>query len=296
MSLYLNICNAFFDIKINDSLISNYIRNRYFGFIETKEIPSNKSSALISEVSLDELLNNYSFNEDRVCGDIYEYNEDGCKYLFVYSNIIVYDRQNSSVFMYISKEVPDKLLYLLGVKICEMITSILIDNGIYCMHSSVCTFERNIKNGIAFLGPSGVGKSSLVYQMYKHGEQITNDDVAYFHMTSSGITTYKNTQLIGFDDHSIETVFSECKAFISHKDGLSLDKNRIDLHKKDSNSFADKIEVRHVIIVDKIRLESPKLNKCNDLESYKNIVQSLVPYFTINRGDLIKSVVDQKED
>ena len=161
------------------------------------------------------------------------------------------------------------------------------------MHSSVCTLHSNAHNGVAFLGQSGVGKTSLVYQMYKCGEQLTNDDVGFFRITPSKLITFKNMQHIGLDDYSIKQIFPECEKFVSHKDGLTMDKNRVDLSKLATNAFAEKIIVKQILIVDSTRQSVPEIIECNSIDSYKTMVQSLLPFFTVKRYDLIDKIAKE---
>ena len=295
MNLSLNICDIPIRISVWNGLIEKYIYNRFSGFISSQEIDHSQKSLSLMEINRDHINDIIpKINSINIDKEYQEINMDGCKYYAIKDdNIIFYDKFQRRVYFSLCEAEEERILYFIGVKLCEIIVSHLIENNIYCIHSSVCTLDSNAHNGVAFLGQSGVGKTSLAYQMYKCGEQLTNDDVGFFRITPSELVTFKNMQHIGLDDYSIKQVFPECERFVSHKDGLTLDKNRVDLGKLSTNAFAEKIIVKQILIVDSTRQSVPEIVECSSIESYKTIVQSLLPFFTVKRYDLIDKIAKE---
>lgn len=291
MTLYLNICNCVFEISEIDPIINEYIKNRFIGFVCDNGFQNYETYTTIKATTLDKLIKEHSILTKMAHK---EYQEFVCKnniYIVVGGkNIIIYNQTTKIIEVCIERNALKNLIYFVSVKICDLIATVLFNNGVYCIHSSVCTLHKNVSNGVAMLGPSGVGKSSLVYQMYKYGELITNDDVAFFRKVSNSIVAYKNTQYIGFDDNSITNIFNECVPFIARKDGLDLDKNRIDLFGKDPLAFAESILIKNILIIEKEWLDTPKIEKCNAIKAYKVLIQSLLPFFTSSRFELIDSI------
>jgi hypothetical protein len=292
MILNLDICECCFKVLVINCIVEEYIRNRFVGFISNNAFNYSKTDiTIVKEIQLDEISSKYNSIINVSCKDYYEFKENECTYFIInYKNFVVYNDSEKLIEIYVNQNENINILRFIGVKICELIVSILIENGIFCIHSSVCTLQKNLFNGIAMLGPSGVGKTSLVYQMHKCGEYIANDDVAFFKIASNCMTVYKNTQYIGFDNYSLTNIFSECIQYIICKDGLELDKNRIDLQCQDPSAYAEKIRVKHIIIIEKERLDVPKLIKCSQIEAYKALIQSLLPFFSMCRFDLMDEI------
>ncbi len=295
MNLRLKICDISIKISIWNQLIEKYIYNRFSGFLSFQEVTSSPKCLSLIELNKEQIDNIVpKMNCIDIDKELQKIEIESSKYYVIRGgNIIFYDRFRGQIYFSLEEGIEERVLYFIGVKLCEMIISYLIENSIYCIHSSVCTLHSNANNGIAFLGQSGVGKTSLAYQMYKCGEQLTNDDVAFFRITASELITFKNTQLIGLDDYSIKQVFPECERCVSYKDGLTLDKNRVDLRKLDSNAFAEKIIVKHILIVSSTRQSKPEIVECDAIETYKTIVQSLLPFFTIERYALIEKIAKE---
>lgn len=277
METRINICNQCVFISLSNDLLFDYVRNRYSGFASTNE--ANVDFRII-EVDRKTAYNQYKVkfdfnNQDRV---IQERSERFEYYFVSNESIVVYDMNEHLCVVCVSEKISNRLIYLVGVIICDIVSQYLATCDIYCIHSSVVSFKGDISNGIAFLGESGVGKTSLAYEFVKKKEKIVNDDVAYFQYDGKRMRAYKNTQYIGLDEKSLCNLYSECKSYVVKKDGLSLDKNRIDLNGMDAYVYAEYIDVKKIIIINSVRSENAKLVPCDKISLYKHIFQSMIPF------------------
>ena len=91
---------------------------------------------------------------------------------------------------------------------------------------------------------------------------------------------------------NIETTFEECKNYIVHKDESDFDKNRIDLNLMDSSYFANSITVKTFIIIEKERFIKPRIMRCSPIETYRVLIQSLLPYFSVDNHMVMREVAD----
>lgn len=295
MNILLNVCNTCFNIKIKNRTVFNYLKNRYFGFVSQIELSQDLlQTSIIEDSVLKNLVDDMSILGFR--DGVSEFTNNDSRYVIIIASgaisVIKYMPQKAEIRLFIDGSMPERMLKYIGVKLCEIINSILIKNGTYCIHASVCTALKNENDGIAFLGQSGAGKSTISYMLCKRGEKTTNDDVAYFQITCDGMCVYRNTQLLGLDDSSIEITFEECKNYIVHKDESDFDKNRIDLNLMDSSYFANSITVKTFIIIEKERFIKPRIMRCSPIETYRVLIQSLLPYFSVDNHMVMREVAD----
>lgn len=279
----LNICNCNIHISIANEMLSKYIINRYIGFVSSN---SAAIGLIISDLDKLEPQNSYGINPSADNSNhITNQVKDGLDIEYISDiAIIVNDTEKNSCRIFVQEHVNEKYINLIGVRICDKINEYLASNQVFCIHSSVVTFKNKADDGIMFIGDSGVGKTSLAYEFIKKGEQLTNDDVAFVQIKNGSLIAHKNTQYIGMDDESIERLYSECGDYIVKRDGLLLDKNRIDLSQLHKDAFAGKIEIKRIVVVEKQRQEKASICQFDDILAYANLFKSIVPFSTTKRA------------
>ena len=277
------ICNHVIGVSITNDRLFDYIRNRYIGFVA--ECSNATDDFRVIDISEQQLKIDYGIgveldNIEKIlkrCDHRDEY------YYLADQGTIVYDQARSICGVYIAQSLNSRLTYLFGVTVCNIIIDYLADCNIFCMHSSIVSFKHDLSNGIAFLGSSGVGKTSLAYEFIKKGEKITNDDVSYFRLYDDHMRVYKNTQYIGMDDESIKRLYPECEVHVVKKDGLELDKNRINLSEMNKNAYAQFIDLKRVVIVSPERSGIAELKVCNEVVAFKNLFKAMTPFLPPNK-------------
>lgn len=277
MEIYFSVCASNIHISLNNYTLSKYIKNRYVGFITDK---TNSAGLTIVEVSREVLINKYGFSflKDNkgalLCQSI---DRLYVNYVSDFA-VILYDKRLNVCYVCLGDNVSDNYIHLVGVQVCNIITEYLIQNKIYCIHSSAVTFNKSKDNGILFIGESGAGKTSLAYEFLRKGEQITNDDVAFIRLKNNNLYAYQNTQYIGLDDDSISKLYPECAKYIVKKDGLTLDKNRVDLLKMNRNAFATEIIIKKIVIIDRNRNDTASLNTLDSVSAYGILFKAAAPF------------------
>lgn len=290
MSVLLDICGVTFKVTLNNEYITRYIKNRFIGFVTDGK---QKSKYEIVNIDNDfakekyEVLKNLHDEKDYYVYSSFFYNA----YVIHHINFIVYDNREGKVYVNIIEDRNHTINSFSAVKICEIISHIINEHKIYCLHSSVATFNGDYNNGIAFIGKSGAGKTSLALSMYKKGEKITNDDVAYFTYQDNTMKVYKNTQFIGLDDYSLAHKFPEYQQSVVRKDGLELDKNRINLSNADV--YCENIIIKRIVIVSSQREKTPSYKNVDQLSRVTHLIKSAIQFTAGSCSEsLMRTLVD----
>lgn len=284
----LKIHNVNFNICFENKVIFDYIKYRFIGFISDNncivrntshyEIIETKSNKKIIQLIKDKkiYINNkkdyYIFNTN----EIYLWIADNANY-------ILYNKNDKKISVYIAENCSSHTNEGIAMQICDIISYILHANGIISIHASATTFGDD---GVAFVGNSGSGKTSIALKMREAGEKILCDDILYLNVfTQQGI---RNVQKIGLHEKNLKENFSYLSNNISHRD--SENKERIDLYKVHKSWFINILQINKLVFVNSnkninanikkgnayniflhILRNSPKLEGLNDLYLFNNI-------------------------
>ena len=92
--------------------------------------------------------------------------------------------------------------YLLG----SVMSSILRERGIICLHASVVEINGN---AVAFAGPKSAGKSTTAAALAKHGASILTDDIAVITSTDSKFHVQPGYMYLRLLANSVDAVYGE---------------------------------------------------------------------------------------
>lgn len=296
MGIHFNICTCYIYASLSNYTLLKYITNRYISFVTDN---TNFDGMTITDISQDVLRKKYGLYFSTDNKDAVQCKMVDTLYVNYVSDfaVILYDKALHTCYVCLQDDVSDNYIYLVGVQICNIIMRYLTENDIYCVHSSVVTFNKNQNDGIMFIGESGAGKTSLAYEFLRKGEQITNDDVAFICLEDNNLNAYKNTQYIGMDDVSISKLYPECTEYIIKKDGLTLDKNRIDLSEMYENAFATNIVIKRIVLIDKNRGNTADLSILDCGSAYSILFKAIVPFLPkdmILNPNIVDIIVSKK--
>lgn len=260
----IKINNCLFELYLQNSEIEKYILNRFRGFVVDKYVEGT-NLYILTEEKAEACSGNIDSDNIMV-----QKNETITNYFIGNYAVIGYSEMEKKIILTVS-EMPPNIIQLIAVKLCDIILDVLFQNHIYCMHCGVIVLGDDCNHGIAIIGHSGSGKTSLTIKLTEKGARLTNDDLAYFTVADGKMRVVKNTQYIGLDEYNLKNNFSYLIPYVV-RDSF-LDKSRIDLYKYNPLLYVDELVIDTFCFISDKRKTCPDIRVLNVMEACKKILE-----------------------
>lgn len=260
----IKINNCLFELYLQNSEIEKYILNRFRGFVVDKYVEGTNLCILTEEKG--EVCSGNT-DPDNIT---VQKNETITNYFIGNYAVIRYSENEKKIVLTVN-EMPPRIMQLIAVKLCDIILDFLFQNHIYCMHCGVIVLGDDCNHGIAIIGHSGSGKTSLTIKLTEKGARLTNDDLAYFTVTDGKMRVVKNTQYIGLDEYNLKNNFSYLMPYVARESFL--DKSRIDLYSYNPLLYVDDVVIDTFCFISDKRKSCPDIHVFNVMEACKKILE-----------------------
>lgn len=263
----INVNDCLFELYLQNLEIEKYILNRFRGFVVDKvdKYVDGTNSYILMEEKW-----GGCFCNDNPNSIVVRKNETTANYFIGNYAVIRYSENEKNIILMVG-EIPQNIVKLIAVKLCDIILDILFQNHIYCMHCGVIALGDECNHGIAIIGHSGSGKTSLTLKLTEKGARLTNDDLAYFTVTDGKMRAVKNIQYIGLDECNLKNNFSYLMPYVVRESFL--DKSRIDFYSYNPLLYVDEIVIDTFCFISDKRKSCPDIRVLNVMEACKKILE-----------------------